>query len=374
MKILTELTLGLAGTAKNTGKTTTAMAIIEEIRSRQIALYLTSIGFDGENLDNITGLPKPKLWVEPGDIVVTAERCIASGTAKLKIIEDTGIVNPLGKVYITEARQSGLVVTAGPNKGSELAKIKEVLHRLGPAVTIVDGALNRMIPMIKTDGFVLATGAAKTPNIEQLAQETGVIWGLSNLIKVPRATELSERRIDKITLLNSDLGELIAWPISSLFTESEVEKLFEQPIEDGYYLYIPGIVGETALRSLYQKLARQRCRLILTFTDPIKLLVSGNPASYFQLLMQFEKIGVFVGVVKRTPLLAITVNPFYPEYRWNDNRYNPAFVDLIRLQVSIQKGVRVPVYNVVRQGGKELVDTILTNARRWESPSTISFA
>jgi molybdopterin-guanine dinucleotide biosynthesis protein len=80
---LLEIRLGIAGTAKNTGKTTATAAIIQELRTRGVGFYLTSIGYDGENIDNVTGLPKPKLRVEPGDVVATAERCLAVSTAKL---------------------------------------------------------------------------------------------------------------------------------------------------------------------------------------------------------------------------------------------------------------------------------------------------
>ena len=66
-----EYILGIAGTAKNTGKTTTTNAILACLRKRGIAVFLTSIGYDGENLDNVTGLPKPKIPVEPGDIIAT---------------------------------------------------------------------------------------------------------------------------------------------------------------------------------------------------------------------------------------------------------------------------------------------------------------
>ncbi len=80
------LKLGLAGTAKNTGKTTTTAAIIQELRMRDIKFYLTSIGYDGENIDNITGLPKPKLRVKTGDIVATAEKCLLTSTAALQVL------------------------------------------------------------------------------------------------------------------------------------------------------------------------------------------------------------------------------------------------------------------------------------------------
>ncbi len=368
-----EIRLGIAGTAKNTGKTTATAAIIQELRTRGVGFYLTSIGYDGENIDNVTGLPKPKLRVEPGDVVATAERCLAVSTAKLSPLLTTDIQTPLGRIHVAKVSAGGLVVTAGPNKSSEVRELAAMLSRLGPGVTIFDGALNRIAPMVETDGFILATGASRTPDIPRLAQETGVIWRLSTLPAVPRAAELAERQLGQVTLLDEDLDEIKSWPLSSLLTEKDVDQVLAEAAPKYAYLYIPGVVGERALRALADGLAARPRPLLLAFADPVKLLVSGDPVTYYDLLAAAEKGGAVAGVVRRVPLLAVTINPFYPEYRVETKAYKPAFVDFVRLDVAIRNSVQVPVYNVVKQGARGLVDIILANARRWEHPDTMKF-
>ncbi|MCC6548479.1 MAG: hypothetical protein IT279_00265, partial [Ignavibacteriaceae bacterium] len=61
---------GIIGTAKNTGKTTTLNWLMKQQGSTGIAV--TGIGYDGEERDNITMLPKPRLRFEEGVIVATA--------------------------------------------------------------------------------------------------------------------------------------------------------------------------------------------------------------------------------------------------------------------------------------------------------------
>jgi hypothetical protein len=69
------LVVGIAGTAKNTGKTTTLSAIMGEARKEPaLVLGLTSIGYDGEGFDNVTGLPKPRIDVRLFD-------CFEAGAA-----------------------------------------------------------------------------------------------------------------------------------------------------------------------------------------------------------------------------------------------------------------------------------------------------
>ena len=216
-----EMRLGIAGTAKNTGKTTTTAAIIDELRRQAIPFYLTSIGFDGENLDNVTGLPKPKLRVEPGDVVATAAKCLAASSAGFAVLGETDVQTPLGRILIARVEKAGLAVTAGPNRSTEVRKISRILSRLGPGISLFDGALNRIAPLVETDGFILATGAARTTDIPRLAQETAYIWRLANLPAVPQAAALAELQPATVTLLDDELAVRAVWPGSSLLSERD---------------------------------------------------------------------------------------------------------------------------------------------------------
>jgi hypothetical protein len=370
---LIELSLGLAGTAKNTGKTTTTATIIGELRTQGISFYLTSIGYDGENLDNITGLPKPKLRVEQGDIIATAERCLQTSTAALKKMIETDISTPLGKVSVVKVEKPGLVVTAGPNKSLEVKRLQTLLHQFGPGITIFDGALNRIAPMAETDGFILATGAAKTPDIPRLAWETNLISRITNLPIIPGALALRERQLTTVTLLSNTLLVQKQWAKTSLLAEADVDTIVAQSFENDSYLYIPGIISEKALERLMIIFKHHEKRLLLAFADPIKLLVTGNPKIFELLTEHLPKLGIFVGVLKPIPMLAVTVNPFYSEYRYESKTYLPAYVDGMRLQLAIQRNSHVPVFNVVKQGAGKLVELLLTRTRRWEGPGMVRF-
>lgn len=377
MAISLEIRLGIAGTAKNTGKTTTTAAIIDELRLRNIPFFLTSIGYDGENIDNITGLPKPKLRVEPGDLVATAEKCLAVSTAAYKILQTTNIRTPLGRISLVRVTKPGLAVTAGPNKSTEVKLLASLFRETGPGVQIFDGALNRIAPMVETDGFVLATGAARTPDIPRLARETELVWQIASLPTVPKAARLAAKPPAVIALLTKELTVRREWPASSLISENAarevVDGLSAANLPADSYLYIPGIISEQALAVLSSAFGQYRWPLFITFADPIKLLVASNPVAYYTHLDRILAAGGYVGVLKRVPLLAVTLNPFFPEYRFDSKTYQPAFVDFVRLQLQVQKNIQAPVYNVVKQGAKALVDNILAGAHHWESPSTMHF-
>jgi hypothetical protein len=141
----------------------------------------------------------------------------------------------------------------------------------------------------------------------------------------------------------------------------------------GAFLYIPGIIGERAFAYLAERASELPPKMFLTLADPIKLLAFANPVAHYRWIEQLESHGILTGVIKRVPLLAVTLNPFFPEFRYETATYRPAFVDPIRLQVSVSEQLKVPVYNVVKQGVKGLVDTVLANARTWETPTTTTF-
>lgn len=368
-----EVVIGIAGTAKNTGKTTTTAAILDELRNRNLPIFLTSIGYDGENIDNITGLPKPKIKVLPQEIIATAEKCVAASTAKLKILDKTDIQTPLGKVVITQVVSPGLIVTAGPNKSTEVRFLRNLLRQIGPGVTIFDGALSRIAPMAETDGIILATGAARTTNIPVLSLETEMMWRLSNLPYTEQLSKLTEKKVTGVTLFNANFQQVDGNIYPSLLSVEETKRLFQNFNDYDGYLIIPGITTEKVLRVLYDLFVNSEQRLFLVFADPVKLLTSENLVSFYQTLDKLYEAGIFTGVLRRVPLFAVTVNPFYPEYRFESKTYIPNYIDFHSLEVSVKRKIAVPVYNVARHGAKFLVDVILLNAYRWESPETTYF-
>jgi hypothetical protein len=274
---------------------------------------------------------------------------------------------------VMEVLAPGLVVTAGPNKSTEVRELSHILHQLGPGVTIFDGALNRIAPMAQTDGIILATGASKTPNIPLLAKETETIWRIANLPTVPRARELAALQFKTVTFLDEHFNVEKMTDRPSLLSENDVASMLPAQITRDSFLYIPGVISERALKELIAILKERPVPLNLAFADPIKLLVSSNTFAFFRLFEQLQEYHVFTGVVRPIPLLAVTVNPFYPEYRFDTKTYKPAYVDLRHLQVSVQRHIKTPVFNVVRQGPKSLVDIILAHAGLWTQSETVFF-
>jgi len=65
--------LALIGLAKNVGKTTTTNYLLETLLGEKLyraeELALTSLGLDGEAIDVLTGLPKPR-YVPPAGLIV----------------------------------------------------------------------------------------------------------------------------------------------------------------------------------------------------------------------------------------------------------------------------------------------------------------
>ena len=345
---------------------------MNELRRRGVPFYLTSIGYDGENIDNVTGLPKPKLPVLPGDIVATAEKCLTASTARFEILANTDVRTPLGRIKVVRVKEAGLVVTAGPNKSSEVLIITEILSSLGPGITLVDGALNRIVPMSETDAFILCTGAARSPDIPLLARETECIRRIADLPLIPMAAAIEAQGLNAACLLDDGGVTLATLPIASLLSEADANLALNAANETGAAcLFMPGILGERALKRLITLCGSRRLLRFLALANPIKLLASGNPISYSGWLEQLSAAGVMTGVLRRVPLLAVTVNPFYPEYRYETATYLPAFVDPIRLQLAIESSVGRPVCNIVRQGAGEITELILSSRKVWNSPQTI---
>jgi len=342
--------LGIAGTAKNTGKTTTTAALIEEIKKNSLSLGLTSIGFDGEEIDNITGLPKPRLKVKKGCILAVAENCLKVSSAEIDILENSQIKTPLGKIVFGKVTQEGLIVIAGPNKSSDLHVALDKFKKMECDMVIVDGALNRLSPMGEVDGLIIATGAAKTPDIDQLVEET------QQLVKIFKIDQ-SEERIDWPNCVTINInGKKTILNFKSLIDRSSLEEIKGILKKGAGYIYIPGLISQTYFAELL-KLENIKNKTLVC-KNAIKFLLGGNLQEVVSNLKQVKKAGLNLQVIKKIPVLAVTINPFYPAYRYN-NKYSAEFVDEEVLYKKMVQALDVPVYNVMEPNHKnELFKTV----------------
>jgi hypothetical protein len=345
--------IGVAGTAKNVGKTTATRALLEVSCRAGLSVGLTGIGYDGEALDNLTGLPKPRLQVEPGMLVATARRCLNAASAVLHPTADTGVVTPLGEVVVGLVDEPGLVVIVGPRTGEDVQRITGLMGQLGGQLILVDGAINRMIPLMKTDGLILSTGAARTTDVGLLAAETGAGNAVFRLPVAGR--DKGQRPSARITLTRHERPPL-QLPTGSLLVSSTVDQLCSLADRHTCQITVPGALSIACLRLLWQRLEGHPANVVLVMADPLRLLISGEPLVVQESLSQIPKGRL--QVLRQLPLIAITVNPFYPRYRWRTRDYRPAYVDAVLLQERIAEAADVPVIDVKRQGGEALLDLV----------------
>ncbi|MFZ5825484.1 MAG: hypothetical protein ACOY94_14380 [Bacillota bacterium] len=338
--------IGVVGTAKNTGKTTTLVALLQALAGAGLRPAVTSIGFDGESQDHITGLPKPRIDVTKGALVATAERVLPEGTAALEPLCRTGVQTALGEVVIGRATASGRAVLAGPATGAGLRQVLEALVPLEPDLCLVDGAFGRMAPMVETDGLILATGAARSQDLATLVAETRALLWLFRRRALPPA-DLPLVRAGN--LLTPAAGAALAGELAAAAARGS-----------GVRLDLTGAIAQPALAALLDNLPALPFRLEVRAPDPVRMALAGPPAPTAALWRRLSRRGR-VGVAKPLPLLAVTVNPFYPEPALRG--YEAAFIDARALHAAMAGALSVPVIDTVKEGKEVLFAKIRRKLR-----------
>lgn len=331
-----QLAIGIAGTAKNTGKTTTLNALYEALAGdATLNMALTSIGYDGESFDNVTGLPKPRVTVRAGMYAAVAKRCLAYSRAQMEVLEDTGIQTAMGNILIGRVSKPGKLIISGPNKRKDLRTVLDRLKAHGANLTLVDGALGRILPFVEMDGIILATGAARFADINRLAGDTHAMLSLLSTPVLPAGSP--------------------ALMADSLLTDAAYEALLTRA-QTAQTLTFSGVVMQKYLAKMAREPRLKGKRVLLS--DPLKLLLAGMPQETLGALEALRGLPAEVGVERSIRVLGLTINPYYPRYRINREDYEPAYVDRERLFEALSAVSGVPCHDIVRQGVTALADSV----------------
>jgi hypothetical protein len=345
--------IGIVGTAKNTGKTTTLAALIETSGRRGERIGVTGIGFDGEEIDTITGLPKPRLTVQPGTIVCTSEQCLRNTTAGYTVIETTTAETALGRIVIVEITSGGLMVLAGPNTKRMLGGLIGRMRALGIGRMFVDGSLNRIAAMGVVDTIIFTTGASRTTEIAFLAEEARAIC---RLFDAPRF-DLREEP-DAVTLLDRTGAVHSRLSMRSLYDREDAEQAASHMNEEIAAIVIPNLIALRALErfvGIIHEKAHPGVSVVLS--DPTIMLLAGEPIQTQRCIEEAQQNGIAFRVLHPIRTAAMTVNPFYP--RQHDHAFVPAYVDKMRLRDAVTDAVDIPVFNIRDEGAPESLYSLL---------------
>ncbi len=317
--------ISIIGNAKNAGKTTVLNALIESFKSMRIGL--TSIGMDGEALDNVTSLPKPRIKVHPSFLVATAEGCLKAAEAEYSLIEKTSIRTPLGNIVIAQAKNTGNMLVAGPSKISEMELAIEKLKQAGCPKVLIDGAFSRQSAAKLATGAVLVLGANRSPVMETVIKDAKALYERLTIAVIDeRYLHLAESGL--ITALDGAGGKHVYDETSTLM---DPERLFAWIDPSWTHVYVPRSVGTAFFRVMLKDRTK---RFVLIMNDPTSL----QPEEH--MLAHVASFKHRLKVMRGINLIAVCLNPVSPRgYAFDE----PAF------HLALEQELGLPVFNVLKE-------------------------
>jgi hypothetical protein len=330
-EILKYGSVAIAGTEKNTGKTECLNYILSRLHNSKKSVAVTSIGIDGESIDQVTGTAKPEITVFENMIFVTSEKHYFTKRMTAEILNISAERTSLGRLITARAKSTGKVILSGPANTIFLQKIIMQNADFGADITIIDGALSRMSlasPSV-VQAMILATGAAYSANIRQLVQKTKFLCELISLNLADEYLQNMLANIDKGLYGIDENGTLHNLQMESSFISTAVKADKPELLHNCKILFIAGVVTDKMLSFLRMQDNIDGFTLIVK--DFTKIFVSQ------EVYNSFLKKGGCIKVLHKTKLIAVTINPVSPQ---------GYVLDTKTLQESLRDTLNFPVYDL----------------------------
>lgn len=346
-------TIGVIGTAKNTGKTTTLSFLLKGFHSKGLNLAVTGIGYDGEEIDNITNLPKPRLYFEKDTILATSENCLVNTDAVFDVIAETSLVTALGKILLVEVTQPGMIVIAGPNSVKGLREILNVIkEKTNSNLALVDGSLNRISPMYILDKLIFTTGAARNTNIDQLVNEMAVI---EKVFSFKKCIENFNNEDDNVKIVYPDI--ILNLYTNTLVDEDDFLTLESSLNHNVEKIIVPGIISVELLSGNFNRLVKRINKTFkIIFNSPIQMLLTDKFLNISVLLDLFNKHSVDISYRSKPELSAVTINPFYPELE--NYKYISSYLDKEKFLDEMTSFLKIPVFNILEPDSEKIFELL----------------
>lgn len=295
--------LSIVGLEKNTGKTECLKYVLDRLPVPTKRIAVTSIGIDGETVDQVTRTQKPEIVLREGMYFGTSEMHYRQRRLVSELFDVSDESTSLGRVVTAKAITGGKILLSGPSSASSLRRwMGQMQQRFGIDLIIIDGALSRMSsasPAV-SQSLILATGAAYSANMATLVSKTAHVVDLVNL-------ELTSE--DNIRLLEPlDKGLWFVDEDGALHSLDALTSLSKDIHFEGMdgckTLYVAGALVDGFLEKVRKNKDLKQVELVVR--DFTKIFVTPQQ---FRL---FVKSGGHIRVLQKSKLIAVTVNPTSP--------------------------------------------------------------
>lgn len=327
--ILNYNSLSIVGLEKNTGKTECLKYVLEHLPLDKKRVAVTSIGIDGEQIDQVTQTQKPEIYLREGMYFGTSEMHYRQRNIVSELIDVSDETTSLGRVVTAKALTRGKLLLSGPSSAVSMKRWMREMHKQGIDLVIVDGALSRLSsasPAV-SESMILSTGAAYSANMNTLVNKTAYVVDIINLeltstenIEVLSPIEKGVWFIDNENQLH-DLKT-----ITSLSQQIQFEG-----IENCRTLYVAGALVDGFLEKIRQNKILKKAEIVVR--DFTKIFVSPEQ---FRL---FTKNGGRIRVLQKSKLIAVTVNPTSP---------SGYVLDSDTLCKRLSETIQLPVYDLLK--------------------------
>jgi len=320
--------VSIVGMAKNTGKTTCLNYILSKLKEEKYKVAVTSIGVDGEEKDILYDTLKPRITIYTGNIFVTSEKHFNEKKLEAKIIHTSKQHTALGRIITAEALSTGEVILSGPSNSELMTEYIDKLKNLNVALTLVDGALNRLSlasPSV-TDALVLCTGAACSIKLEKLIKKVKYQCKLINIKKI------SDTMLNKIDNIVSGVWLVDENKISKLSDTLFSSNINFDAIKDSAkYIYIAGALPDNFMKEINRNKKLDNLTIIVRDFSRIFSTLE----NYYKFV---RKGGAFM-VKQSANLIAICSNPTSPD----GYNYDPEV-----LRSALETELNLPVYDIFK--------------------------
>lgn len=295
--------VAIIGMEKNAGKTT----VLNHLLSTRppVVQAITSIGYDGEDTDQVTATDKPSIYVGCGTMVATASSLLGQCDFTRELLRFTGFHTPMGEVVITRARSDGFAQIAGPSTTVQMSSLINMLHELGAVQVLVDGAAARKstAAIASSEACILATGAAFSPDPDDIIEQTRHYTELLTLPEFEPDAVFALRNADASSCILLDQGGNICGRVSAL--SDECADLIAGRNGQPTTALFNGAVTRPVLQRLLDK-CRQLDWLQIVAEDGTRYLINSRQK------LDLTSRGARLAVRRQVNLIAVTVNPTAP--------------------------------------------------------------